>query len=841
MRTFVQDLRYGVRLLLRQPGFSLIAVLVLGLGIGANTTIFSLVNVLALKPRVGDADRLVSLFSRDRVEPDTYRAFSFPNFADLRARTDVFAALTAHVPVMIGITESDATRRAFIDIVTADYFTTFNAPLAAGRSFSADEERPGADIPVTVISYPLWQHLGGGAAVVGSQLRVNQRDFTVIGVAAPGFGGTTAMIVPELFLPTGVYDTISNDFMRDGLPAQLASRTHDNLFVVGRLRDGLSAASATAALDVVSRAMEQAYPVENKNQALEVTPVSRLSISTRPEPDGVLSILATVLLAMSGVVLLIASLNLANMLLARGSSRRKEFAVRLAIGGSRLRLVRQLLTESLVLSLIGGVIALALSTAALRLLISQMEGRLPIQIAINPAPDWRVFAATLVFAALATMLFGLGPGLSLARTNALPQLKEAAGEMPVRRSRFAVRNLLVMGQLALSLALLTAGGLFVRGAAKGAALDPGFSLDRGVLAQIDGSLAGYNKTQSIDVYARTIERLRRVPGVATVAAASLMPFGELQESRGVQLPGPRVKPSDENAKAKLIDAATTSITADYFSSLGLAIVRGRDFTAAEVASGGRPVAIIDDTLARQLFAGTDPIGRQLQLNNREDSVPPDVVEIIGIAPPILQQMTDKQPGPSIYRPLAQDFRSGLTLHLRTTAGAAAADTAMLPAVRQALREVDARLPVVTLETRPMFRDRNAMLWILRVAATIFMAFGAGALFMAALGIYGVKAYLVSRRTREIGIRMALGATARDVVRLVVSDGLALTIAGLLAGLGLSALMTTAVGSLLFQGAGFDLPVVAAAFVTLLVASIVAAWLPAQRATRIAPSTALRTS
>ena len=839
MRTFAQDLRYGVRLLLRQPGFSLVAVLVLGLGIGANTTIFSLVNVLALKPRVGDADRMVSLYSRDRVEPDTYRGFSFPNFADLRTRTDVFAALTAHVPVVVGITENDATRRAFVDIVTADYFTTFNAPLAAGRGFNADEERPGADIPVTVISYPLWQRLGGAASVVGSQVRVNQRDFTVIGVAAQGFGGTTAIVVLELFLPTGVYDTISNDFMRDGLPAQLASRTHHNMFLVGRLREGLSSASAAPALDVVSRAMEQAYPIENKNQALEVTPVSRLSISTRPEPAGALSMLSTVLLSMSGVVLLIASLNLANMLLARGGARRKEFAVRLAIGGSRLRLVRQLLTESLVLSLIGGVIALAVSTSALRLLVSQMEGRLPIQIAINPAPDWRVFAATFAFAALATMLFGLGPGLSLARTRALSELKEAAGEMPVRRSRFAARNLLVMAQLALSLALLTAGGLFVRGAAAGSALDPGFSFDRGVLAQIDGSLAGYDKAQSMDVYGRAIERLRRVPGVATVAAASLMPFGEIQESRGVQLPGPRVKPSDENAKAKLIDTTTTTVTADYFGSLGLSLVRGRDFTAAEVASGGPPVAIIDDTLARQLFAGADPVGRQVQLNNRDDSTAPDIVEIVGIAPPILQQMTDKQPGPSIYRPLAQDFRSGLTLHLRTTAGTPAADLAMLPVVRQALREVDTRLPVVTLETRPMFRDRNAMLWILRVAAAIFMAFGAGALFMAALGIYGVKAYLVSRRTREIGIRMALGATARDVVRLVVSDGLTLTIIGLLAGLGLSALVTTAVGSLLFQGAGFDLPVVAAALVTLLAASILAAWLPAHRATRIAPTTALR--
>ena len=841
MRTFVQDLRYGLRLLRRQPGFSLVAVLVLGLGIGANTTIFSLVNVLALKPRVGDVDRLVSLYSRDRVEPDTYRGFSFPNFADLRSRTDVFAALAAHTPVVVGVTENDATRRAFVDVVTADYFTTFNAPLAAGRGFTADEERPGADVPVTVISHQMAQRLGGAASAIGSQVRINQRDFTVIGVAAPGFGGTSAMIAWELFLPTGVYDTISNDFMRDGLPAQLASRTHHNLFLVGRLRDGLASTTAAPALDVVSRAMEQAYPVENKNQVLEVTPVSRLSISTNPEPDGMLSMLSAVLLSMSGVVLLIASLNLTNMLLARGGARRKEFAVRLAIGGSRLRLVRQLLTESLVLSLIGGAVALLLSTSALRLLVSQMEGRLPIQIAINPAPDWRVFAAMFAFAALATMLFGLGPGLSLARTRALPELKEAGGEMPVRRSRFAARHLLVMAQLAFSLALLTAGGLFVRGAAMGAALDPGFTFDRGVLAQIDGSLAGYNQAQSMDVYARAIERLRRVPGVSAVAAASLMPFGEIQETRGAQLPGPRVKPSDADAKANLINATNTVVTADYFTSLGLSLVRGRDFTAAEVASGGAPVAIIDENLARQLFSGADPVGRQLQLNNRDDSVAPDLVEIVGIAPPILQQMTDQQPGPSIYRPLAQDYRSGLTLHLWTTAGTPAAEAAMLPAVRQALREVDARLPVVTLETRPMFRDRNPMLWILRVAAAIFMAFGACALFMAALGIYGVKAYLVSRRTREIGIRMALGATARDVVRLVISDGLALTITGLIAGLGLSALVTTAIGSLLFQGTGFDAPVVGAAFATLLAASVLAAWLPARRATRIEPQSAIRVS
>ena len=339
-----------------------------------------------------------------------------------------------------------------------------------------------------------------------------------------------------------------------------------------------------------------------------------------------------------------------------------------------------------------------------------------------------------------------------------------------------------MGQLALSLALLTAGGLFVRGAAVAARLDPGFTLDRGIVVQTDTSLANYDKARGLDIYARALDRLRELPGVTAAGISSLMPFGEITEANVVQRPGPRVRnlrgtrstgmggvdtgPSVEGA----VSAFNYSVSPDFFTSVNLRLLRGRDFTAAEAFRGGPPVAIVDEALARQIFGDDDPIGRQLQINRRDDTA-----ELVrdcrhrAADPPSDER---SQPGPQIYRPLAQDFRAGVTIHMTTSAASAEAEALMLPGVRQLLRAVDDRLPVVTLETRPMFRERNVMLWVVRAGAWVFTAFGLVALGMAALGIYGVKAYLVSRRTREIGIRMALGANPRQVVRLVMSDGLA---------------------------------------------------------------------
>jgi predicted permease len=850
MRSLWQDLRYGARLIRRQPGFALVATLVVGLGIGANTTMFSIVDALAFKPRLGDTERMVRLFSRNREEAGRFRTFSFPNYDDLRAQKDVFATLAAHVPTMVGITEGTETRRSFVEIVSADFFSAFAVAPALGRGFTDEEARPRADIPVTVLSDLAWRRLGASPDILGKTIRLNQRDFTIVGVAPKGFGGSMALVAPELWLPTGVYDTVSSDFSREGRAGTLADRTHHALFVVGRLRDGLEGQAADAAVAAAGRRLEAAFPVENKDQDLLIRPVSRLSISSSPDnDDGQIGVMALVLMAMAAVVLLIACLNLANMQLARGAARRKEFAIRASIGGSRLRAARQLLTEGLTLALPGALVALGISWTAMGLINAAVAGRLPIQMAIDPAPDWRVFAATLGFAVFATVLFGLGPALALVKSDLVGNLKEQAGEVPVARSRFAARHLLVMGQLALSLALLTAGGLFVRGAAVAARLDPGFTLDRGIVVQTDTSLANYDKARGLEIYARAVDRLRELPGVTAVGIGSLMPFGELTEANVVQRPGPRVRNlrgtrstgmggvDGGGAVEGAVSAISYSVSPDFFASVNLRLLRGRDFTAAEAFRGGPPVAIVDDALARQIFGDEDPIGRQLQINLRDETE--ELVEIVGIAPPILHQMNDPSAGPQIYRPLAQDFRAGVTIHMTTSAASAEAEALMLPGVRQLLRAVDDRLPVVTLETRPMFRERNLMLWVVRAGAWVFTAFGFIALAMAALGIYGVKAYLVSRRTREIGIRMALGANPSQVVRLVMSDGIGLTVAGLVAGLGLSALMSPAVGSLLFQGAGFDAPVVALAFLTLLAAASLASWLPARRATRIAPSSAVR--
>jgi predicted permease len=836
MTAFIQNLRFGLRLFSRQPGFALIAVLILAVGIGANTTMFSLVNELILKPRPGAGEQLVQVFSKHRTEPDSFRTFSYDNFSDLRARTDVFASLTAHNPAMVGITEGDTTRRAFIDITTGDLFKTFDIPLAMGRSFTLDEEKPGAERPVTIISYPVWERMGSPVDIPGRILRINQRDFTVIGVAPKGFSGTTVMVTPELWLPTGVYDSMVNDFASDNVVGTLRDRRHHALIVYGRLREGLDVESAAPGLQTISAAMEGAFPVENKDQDLVIQRTSRLGISTSPIDEGPVTMVGVSLLVMSGIVLLIAALNLANMQLARGSARAKEFAIRLSMGGSRAQVVRQLLTESLLLSVVAGGVALLMAAGAMRALVSGMNGLLPVMLTVETSPDARVFLATLAFATLGAIISSLGPALAASRADVLPALKEQAGELPIRGSRFPVRHVLVMGQLALSLTLLTTAGAFVRGAWVAAGVDPGFSLERGIHAGLDTSLAGYDRPRAYAAYANVLDHVRRIPSVTHASLGSLMPFGEVTESASIQQPGPVRRASDPDFDTAVTSATAQSVMQDYFPSLGLSLLRGRDFTHAEVTAAGTPgVAIIDEVLAARVFGTDDPVGRQMQINRGQDAEP-ELVQVIGIAPAILHQMNEEKPGAHVYRPHAQRFRSGMTLHVTTTTPD---ESSLLPAVRAALRNADPQLPVVTLETGAMFRERNAMLWIVRTGARVFTIFGIVALVMATLGIYGVKAFLVSRRTREIGIRVALGATARDVTALVLRDGMATTIGGLVIGLGLSFVAVQGIGSLLFDGGGFDLPIVAAAFVALTGAGLAANLIPARRATRVSPTVALR--
>lgn len=855
MTPFLQDLRYGVRLLFRHRGFTVIAALVLAFGIGANTAVFSLINAMVLKPRAGAPDHeLAGVYSRDRTQADTYRAFSYPNYADLRERSELFASLAAHNYSLLGLTEGDTTRRVFADVITANYFDTFGVPLHRGRAFTVDEERPGANVPVAILSYGMWQRLGGTDEVVGQTVKLNGRPFTVVGVAPRGFGGSMVIVTPELFVPTGVYDSISNDFLREGLPASLADRRHHSLILVARLKPGTTIESVRPALENVSSQLEQAYPGENQNQSLLMAPLSRLSVSPTPQTDDEIGMLAVLLFSMSGLVLLVASFNLANMLFARGSSRQKEFAIRLAIGGTRFRIVRQLLAENLVLATLGGMVATLVAWWATRALTMSLAPQLPMNIQLETAPDVRVLAATMGICIVSALLFGLGPAWRHARTDAVPELKDHAGEMGGRRrSRFSTRNVLVMGQLALSLVTLTAAGMFIRAATESAVADPGFTFERGLMVSVDPSLSGRTREESREIYTRALARLRTMPGVVSASAGSIMPFGEFTSTREVQKPGRPLRKGaggdvsigassrDDDAIEGLFDSISTSIGADYFATMGLPVLHGREFTASEeLTAGGERVAIIDETLAMKLFGTANAVGQTVQWQSGgRGGTDTMTARVVGVVAPSRHQLLEREPWPHIYTTAGQDFQSSMFLHARTSAGSADAENAMLPQVRQMLREVDANLPVIALETRPMFRDRNLLLWVLNSGARIFLTFGLLALFMTIVGVYGVKSYVVARRTREIGIRVALGASRRDVVRLILRDGFVTAGIGLAAGLLLSIVAGSAIRSLLLGNGQFDVVVIGGAMLALTAAALVAGWLPARRATKVPATIALR--
>jgi predicted permease len=840
MTALTQDLRFGVRAFLKTPGFSMVAVLVLALGIGANSAMFTVVNALLFRPLAGRADDLVGLFSHDRTRPDSYRAFSYPNYADIRDRNTVFDGLFAHMFALVGVPAGDSTRRAFAEVVSSNYFATLSVPLAAGRPFTADEERPGANIPVVIVNYERWRDAGFAPGFIGSTTTINMREFTIVGVTPRGFSGTMALVAPEFWLPLGTFDTLVNDIFKNK-GTGLADRAHHALIVAGRLKAGVAPETAAAALDTLGRQLAASYPAENKDQALTINPLPRNSTSTEPRSEAAESVAAALLMGMSAIVLLIACLNIANMMLARGSARRREIAVRLALGGRPARIVRQLLTESLTLALAGAVVGLVFSFWAMTLMVSTLTPLLPLALEFDPKPDMNVLVATIAFAVASTLAFGLGPALKLSRTDVVTDLKAlGAGAFRATGGRrwFAARNVLVVCQIALSLMLLVAGGLFARGAMRAAAADPGFRYDRLLLASLDPGLAGYDEPRARAVYRRVMERARAIPGIESAALTSIVPFGEFHEGRPVERPGVASRTAGSHNPTYMI------VSADYFRTLGLRMLRGREFTPQEEDSAAAPrVAIINEPLARRLFPDEDPLGQTIRLTPRggapagDDNEP---MQVVGVAPGLRSDLFDRVAVPQIYVPAGRHFRTGMHLHLRVARGGEEAEAAALAVLRQELRAVDDRLPVLTLSTMQHFHDHSLGLWGVRTGGRLLTIFGVLALMLAVVGVYGVKSYVVSQRTREIGIRMALGAPSSSVRWLVLRDGVWLTAAGLAAGLPLAALIATTLGGLLYEVSAFDPLVFASAPAVLAAAALAACYLPARRATRIAPLIALRT-
>jgi predicted permease len=830
-----QDLRLGLRLLVRNKTFSVVAVLVLALGIGVNTAIFSLVNVLLLRPlNAVDPDRVVGVYSQDRTRPDSYRAFSYPEYRDLREHGEIFQELVAHNFALLGLGEGESTRRVFASVVSANYFSALQVRLR-GRGFTPAEEEPGAEVAVAVASQGLWKRLGSPEPGQAS-VRLNGRDFTLVGVAPEGFSGTMALLSPELWIPLGMYDATLNDFQRSERAGRLADRTHRNLVLVGVLQPGLTLQSAAAPLAVAGQRLAQAYPAENGQQALSLARLGRIGVSTQPVSDAQPAAATGLLMAMASLVLLIACLNLANMLLARGETRRKEIAIRLALGAGRFHVVTQLLTEGLVLALIGGAAGLLLATVSTRLLVASLEPLSPLPIVFQLTPDIRVLAATLAFCVLATLLAGLGPAWRLAGADALPDLKEQAGaQRGGRRSWMAPRNLLVVGQLALSLALLTTGGLFVRGALAAAEADPGFRVARQLVIEVDPALGGDGAAEGRRTYRAVLDRLRALPGVDAASLASTVPFGSLSMSKHV-LPAEGAGLDDPTQG---VAAQHVVVGADYFRTLGLPVLRGREFQAGEEQSADGPrLVIVDEPLARKLWPDGDPIGRQVRFTAQRDGAPAsEPMQVIGVVPGLRQDLTDPAPVPHVYQPFGANYQSGMNLHVRAAGGTG--EAALLAQVRGELRAIAPRLPIVAATTFERFRDDSLPIWMVRTGARLFTLFGLCALALAVVGVYGVKSYVVACRTREIGIRMALGATGGDVVRLVLREGLTLTVAGVVLGLGLALAAGRVVASLLYQVSPADPLVFVLAPLLLAAAAMLAAFVPARRATRVAPASALR--
>jgi putative ABC transport system permease protein len=835
MKNVLRDVRFGLRMFRKNAWFTAAAVTVLALGIGANTSIFTLVDAFLLKPLViRNPSEIVGCYSRN-VRSGDYRGFSYSDYAALREDHAAFSSLAAHNMAMVGLAEGDTTRRAFADIVSSNYFDTFGVPLFRGRGFTAQEERPGAAIPVVIVSYPYWKSHGADAQLLGAKLRTNSRDYTVIGVAPEGFTGTTALISSEFYFPLGVYDLVQNDF--DEGRRQLALRSTHDLLLIGRLKHGITEKSADALLATTASQLASAYPVDDKDQTFLVRPMGRLGISTNPTDDSGILVPAALLLGVAGVVLLIASLNVANMMLARGTTRAKEIAVRLALGGSRWDIVRQLLIEGFVLALAGGAAGLAVAYWGTEALVKSMAHLAPIELAFSGRPDVTVLLATVGFCLLSTIIFALGPAWNLSKWNLLAGLKTGdRAEISTGGGRgiSSRRNLLVLGQIALSLMLLTAAGLFIESSMRSAGVRPGFRIQGEAVAEVDASLAGYNEARGREIYRATIERLRTVPGVEDVSLAATLPFGMISLGKTVQPAGDTARTSGRRA-----DCQYNIVSADYFRTMGIPLLRGRAFTTQDAAKTTRPVAILDESAAKKLWPAGDAVGKDVRIASSASDDHAVIAEVVGVVANMQEHVFEPQWPPHIFVPFSQAYQSDVNFELKTTALDAASQALLLQSVRGAIREVDPQLPVLSLKTMRMHMDSSFDLWVVRTGARMFMIFGGVALLLAAIGLYGVRAYAVAMRTREIGIRMALGARASDALRLILGEGMALLAIGAAAGLVLSAVIGKLLAGLLYGVKGFDPVVLLAAPCVLAIVSLVACYVPARRAARLDPMAALR--
>jgi putative ABC transport system permease protein len=768
----------------------------------------------------------VGVYSGDRTRPDAFRPFSYPEYIDVRERNGVFAHVIAEAGIRTGITDGGETQRVSTMLVSSNYFEALEVPMLAGRAFTRDEEHPLADAAVLVVSPTVARRYGTAQEAIGRRLVLNGREFTIVGVAPEWFHGTMAVMVSALWAPFGAARLLIPADQRGYiLPASL-DRSTPALLLAGTLRPGVSASEAQAQLAPLADALAAAYPEFNRNQQLVVQPRSRTARGAGPRNDTPAFAGAAVLMAIAGMVLGVACLNLANMLLARGSARRQEIAVRLALGGSRFRIVRQLVIEGMLLSALAGATALLVSWWVAQIFVASLTRFAPTPILLDVSPDARVIAIVAGAAIVSTLIFSFGPAWRLSRPELATALKPSTPLAVTRAGRVSPASVLVAAQITLSVALMVTAGVFVRASARAASSDPGFALAGGLIAEMDAALAGADAERARALYGAALMRVRALPGVRDASLASIVPFGDVREGRIVR------SDSDESVP---VFATATVIGSSYFSTLGLPISAGRDFMAAEGANSATAVAVVDRLFAERLFGGANAIGRVVHLVDREGGVD-DSLQIVGVVPTVRDEILES-PKPHLYVPFGRSYRVGMTLHASVEPGS---EARMIEPIRRAIQAEAEPLPILSVRTLAEHRDRSPGLWVVVFAARLFVAFGLIALILATAGVYGLRAYLVASKTREIGIRLALGATHGRIVQQLLSEGTMIAAAGLAVGLLVAASLVRLLQSSLVMdiGALDSIAFVAASGLSVL-ATIAASYIPARRALRIDPAVALR--
>jgi len=835
-----QDIRYGLRMLRKKPGFTAIALITLAIGIGANTIMFSVVNALVFRPvQVKEPEKLVCCKIRNfglGITP--YSAYQMIRndsqvFSDLMVQDDGLGYVT--------LAHGQKARQVCGMFVSANYFSFLGVTPEFGRGFLPEEERQNAP-SVAILSFRAWQRLGGDPEMVGQHLRVNGVSCEVVGVAPEGFTGVTHL-GPDLWLPLGSYLRVVRLSRGINRPGKEASDWgYPGVIPVGRLKPGLSMSAAQAQLQALTPRLKEQYLRQWKgNCSLYLHRPPRFAIINDDRGGAAMAAFSLILIGVSVAVLLIACLNLAGMMIVQGARRHREIAVRLALGGSRILIIRQLLIESMLYALLGGAFGLLLAfwgTRALNTWIAAVQGPLDAGAALRVGINMPVLAVTLGFCLIATILFGLRPALGLSRRDIIGELKESGSVMlrPFKRKR---GRLSLFCQISLAVVLVMGAVLFTRGALKALRPSSDFSFKGKMLVKLDTFAAGYDLAQSRQVYETLVERLRSLPGIRTVSLSASSPFAEGGGYGGVvreYVPGiENDKSRESGASPRPVKGAphVHAVGADYFEAVGMPLLQGRPLQRLDSVPDAEKVVIIDEQIARRLRPNGNALGCLITYGWKTSPY-----RVVGIVPTLRIATDNEVPSPQIYLPMAADSRPTF-IHIRAAETLPENEVDLQENIRILIREIDPQLPILLLKSLADCYYDNPFVWMATIGAKLAAIFGAMALFLASLGIYAVKGYMVASRTRDIGIRKALGATQSDIMGMVIREGMVLTVIGLIVGLFLAFAIGRLISSLLYGVSPVDPLSIAVAVALLGIASMLASYIPARRAAKIDPMDALR--